>query len=69
MWALLREPKYKLRALFMMDTEPIVPVIWFQMEKLIETHLPKLGDAFEKAGVMSSMYMTEWFMVSGRRGG
>eukprot|EP00947_MAST-08B_sp_MAST-8B-sp1_P002439 g2439.t1 len=62
-WALLRTEPYHLRELFMCDKVPLVPTIWYQMEQLGKVHLPKLFAHFDREGVMSSMYMTEWFMT------
>ena len=50
---------YHLQDLYKPST-PLVPIVWFVMERLLQRCVPKVGRHFEAHGVLSSMYLTEW---------
>ncbi|OMJ07076.1 GTPase-activating protein GYP5 [Smittium culicis] len=53
---------YKLRGLYIPNME-LLQLRLYQLDRLIEEHLPALSKHFIKEGVRSSMYSSQWFMT------
>jgi len=54
--------KYKLRGIFARDMK-LVQLRYFQMQWLMEMHIPNLYQHFEKQGVITMLYCSKWFMT------
>lgn len=59
---LLNHPRYALRGLYT-EGMPQLSMYFYLLEKLVETHLPKLSNHLMNAGVHLSMYASTWFMT------